>query len=806
MRKDKIYDVIRQRTKELIDNNTYDDGIDCLEISQTLSLDRANVSKIVNSLWREGKLVKIQTRPVLYLDYLYLINYFGQIYIPSTISKNETLTNYITNREIHAPADDIPLIDQIIGFDGSLLQNIKQAKASINYPPSGIAMVLNGDIGTGKYMFANYLLEYAIINGTKPKKAKFIRINCQDYQQNSDLFATTLLGKYTSNGFEKGIIEQAQSGIVYLENIEFLSQTSLDLVTNIIERNQHTYVGSSVSKALSSTIIAACSLNEKEQSLSWMKHFPLVLKFQALDKRPLLEKIETILDFFHKEAVNSKKTYKVPKDIITLFALMHYPKNLIQLRNEIKLTCSKAFLDSISTVSSVVTITYDHLSIDLLSGKYTNPNVIQTILGILKAFSNNYIVFNDNNDESPLIQLRKSKDESSIYRMSQFIDIIQQDATTIENPNEYINENINCIYNCGDAQLQAMHNRINPIVFQYLTEEIENNPQIFPLKSEKILYGIMLHVSNVLKRISLQTTHTSNKSNTVKGNLYSISAKRIYNKLEKVYKIKISDEEIGFLATYLRILGSWLNRNHVSVLILAQGNIASQYHNLIEESNFSNVSIDYIDINKDMQFNDCLEIACLKVTQIDQGAGVIILCDGIPFTNISEFIQSETNIRVRSITPLSYELLYQITKKCDDANTTLDSLSYSNVSSSTVTIDDNEDSFINQVVDKFINDSLTFLDTKKSIPLLNDSLVKITSELSIQYSNEIVVKFLCHCSHMLERVISQNTFKYPKSKEFMDNNKQLFNIIEKNFEPIERNFGISIPNSEYCFICEIFQE
>lgn len=40
----------------------------------------------------------------------------------------------------------------------------------------------------------------------------------------------------------------------------------------------------------------------------------------------------------------------------------------------------------------------------------------------------------------------------------------------------------------------------------------------------------------------------------------------------------------------------------------------------------------------------------------------------------------------------------------------------------------------------------------------------------------------------------------------MNDNKKLFNVIEKNFAPIERNFAISIPNAEYCYICEIFQE
>ncbi|MGC4439409.1 hypothetical protein ABXW85_11010 [Streptococcus suis] len=61
--KDIIYDFIMKNT---LVNNSNSKGLDTQFISNALSLQRSNVSSILNELVREDKLEKSPTRPVLY--------------------------------------------------------------------------------------------------------------------------------------------------------------------------------------------------------------------------------------------------------------------------------------------------------------------------------------------------------------------------------------------------------------------------------------------------------------------------------------------------------------------------------------------------------------------------------------------------------------------------------------------------------------------------------------------------------------------------------------------------------------------
>ena len=60
-RKDKIYDYVKLHTKEMIDTHSLENsGSDALSIALDLKLDRTNVSRELNTLWKEGRLIKLQ--------------------------------------------------------------------------------------------------------------------------------------------------------------------------------------------------------------------------------------------------------------------------------------------------------------------------------------------------------------------------------------------------------------------------------------------------------------------------------------------------------------------------------------------------------------------------------------------------------------------------------------------------------------------------------------------------------------------------------------------------------------------------
>lgn len=95
-RKEKVGLCLREHTIKALENERLDKaGVDADTIARKLKLDRANVSKELNKIWQEGAAIKIQGRPVLFLDLKTLSDAYPQSFFPNTISKNMSISEYI---------------------------------------------------------------------------------------------------------------------------------------------------------------------------------------------------------------------------------------------------------------------------------------------------------------------------------------------------------------------------------------------------------------------------------------------------------------------------------------------------------------------------------------------------------------------------------------------------------------------------------------------------------------------------------------------------------------------------------------
>lgn len=96
------------------------EGITASELSTFMNLDRANVSRYLNQLYKDGAVNKIEGHPVKY----------------SCVTKNEEKKS----KEIKKTYKEIKrnTLDTLVGAKLSLQMPIQQAKAAILYPPRGI--------------------------------------------------------------------------------------------------------------------------------------------------------------------------------------------------------------------------------------------------------------------------------------------------------------------------------------------------------------------------------------------------------------------------------------------------------------------------------------------------------------------------------------------------------------------------------------------------------------------------------------------------------------------------------------------
>ena len=95
-RMEKVGRYLKEWTREWLENGFQgENGVDALNCALDLDLDRANVSKELNRLWKEGKAIKLQGKPVYYLDYDEVAQRYPRHYIPSIIAKDERITDFI---------------------------------------------------------------------------------------------------------------------------------------------------------------------------------------------------------------------------------------------------------------------------------------------------------------------------------------------------------------------------------------------------------------------------------------------------------------------------------------------------------------------------------------------------------------------------------------------------------------------------------------------------------------------------------------------------------------------------------------
>ena len=815
---DKIKEYVKTKTEELIEKDILSKcgGIDALNCALDLKLDRANVSKDLNLLWKNGDLIKIQGKPVYYLHYQTLIFNYPDNFFPSFISANDSIENYIgpvrKKEEASIEKDEKNQndpFDSIIGSKGSLSDVILNAKSAVAYPPHGIASIIYGNVGVGKTALATCMYEFA--KQIHSENLPFKTIYCQNFLNDSSAFNDTLLG--TTNKSENkqsiGLLDLCSNGVLLIEQIEALSEANQNVLSTIIQKKQYQSTNSTKQKSLKTMIILTTTLKDNDKNISNLSRtVPIHLKLTDIDSRGIYEKLELIMDLLQKESRTTGFSIRIHKDIISLFALHKYPNNIDDLHNEIQLACSRAFLKNPNVTSKTIYLDYDCLSLNILSQTQNQSINNATVISLLSCIPNSFLQFDSSGSSNAISLFSSSQDLFKEHRMSQFIGEFSVDINELDNIDNYVRENINVLKDCPKAQLNSLKAVINPYVMQVFQKNIKEHIEYGALQTnQQLLYGILIHISNYIKRAEYEVVEEENNEISVVEKIYEKEyelAKEIYSSLGAAYSFKPSSRETDFLASYLAIANQWANHTTVAILVVCHGDsIASQMVDYIKNNLKGKYTLDAINYSSSMQFNDLLELVKLKAIKINNGAGVLVACDMEPLTSLNSHIYNETGIPSLCISNITLPFLIDLVEKSTSPINDLDSLVAKNVINKQET-KEQEISIIEQIRTRILSNIVSFIDTKKAVDVLMISLKNILKDLNLEYSDGIAIKFICHCTSMLERVIKNDTWEYKKINQFYKENSYLIHVVEQNIEIVGNAFDIIIPSNEIAYVCEIF--
>ncbi len=644
---------------------TKENGVSALDLVQFTNLERSNISRYLNTLHRENKLIKLEGRPVLYKSFV------------------EEKTNASRNKNIEKNKIEVinKGLDKLTGANQSLSVSIEKAKAAIIYPPKGLHTILLGETGVGKSLFAEQMYEYAKQANILDADAPFIRFNCADYVDNPSLLIAQIFGvkKGAFTGADKdkdGLLQQADRGILFLDEVHRLPPQGQEMLFTYIDKGLFRPLGETEQMNYVNVRIIAATTEDTDSYLlkTFTRRIPMTIVLPTLKERSLQERYSLIESFIKEESHRIGKSIYINKNCITSYLLYDCPNNIGQLKSDIQLACAKAFLKHKASSNTYILIEQSDLPNHVRKGMlYINEyrkeinELLQTTFDIL-GFSEK---------ESSPLQL--SHEEENIGE--DFYNIIDEKVESLKalgmeerEISEILNIDIESHFQkyIGAISERFGRDELNNLVDMetiQIVEEIlglaeENFNKIY---DEKIYFGLTFHLERSIDRIRNGEKIFNPKLNFIRVNYEKefLFAMRIAKIIDSKFLIETPVDEIGYLSMFFTSDAFGTIEEHPKVRIMVMMHGRSTATSMVEVVNSLVGSEDVISIDMPITMRPQMiyEIAKEKAIEISNGQGIIMLVDMGSLTNFGDMIKEETGIETRTIDMVSTLTVLDIARK-----------------------------------------------------------------------------------------------------------------------------------------------
>lgn len=484
---DRIYEFILENpsTKTIREQLEKNEGFTASTISETLSILRNNVSMELNELHRQGKIIKIVGRPVLYFPKKAVEDEIGR-----TLSDNELefdscepllkmLKPSIVER---SPFDDL------IGVNDSLKTPVEQAKAAVLYPPNGLHTMILGQTGVGKTLFANLMYRFSQHAKRLPADAPFIIFNCADYYNNPQLLMSHIFGHvkgaFTGADNDKGgLVEKAEGGILFLDEIHRLPPEGQEMIFYLMDSGTYNKLGETDRTRKSNVLIIGATTENPESSLlkTFMRRIPIIITLPSLEERTAFERVELLKYLLSSEAHRVNKPIRIEDEAAKALIGNTTYGNIGQLKSNIQLVCAQGFLNSFDKDEEIL-IDFKTLPINIKDGFFHFSNrrkELQAIAEYLEPYTtifpelNNTLITSD--EYEPNFNLYKIIEDKASILMDQGV----EDDDIKKFIKMDIDIHLNSFYN---KFKNTIHNREN--ILKIVNEEILNFAEGVELRIE----------------------------------------------------------------------------------------------------------------------------------------------------------------------------------------------------------------------------------------------------------------------------------------------------------------------------------
>ncbi len=611
--KEKVYDFIR-----LHDTDEKSGGVSTAYIAEAFSMQRTNVSRILNALVQEGKIHKTVGRPVLY----------------RSGTPEETR------------AEDC--FAELIGKDGSLRHAVQLVKAAVLYPKKSLNTIIVGARGTGKRRMAELMYQYAAACRRLPENAAYIQMNCKDFSGAEKRAETELFGENGSGGLWK----QAECGMLYLDNVQYLGG---GLRRFLVGRIQEEGGGP--------VVIISCTEESQIAEEEVLAKFPMIIHLPTLAERPITERMEMIQSLFSREASRIGRRLIVKEELFRCLLFYDCEANYHQLKGDIRMGCANAYVREYRSQEDILLYISDfehRVRGGLLRWGTKSVELDRLLPGNCSySFDGNRIYVQED-------------EEGNLYeRLHKKAVALDAEGLTQEEIYPILSEEVERSFGQYQKELvKEVGNReqLAVLVERRLVELVDvfmrrAETELARTLDDNIFYGLCLHLKSVLS--GNDGKKFANKGQMVRFRQmhqkeYGLGvelAERIY----AAYGTMLPEEEIILITMFLCYEVPMAQQNGSPVILFAfygEGIASSIVNTIVGLTHFENVySFEPIYAADKKQNYDSLK-RC--ISEIHRGKGVYVVYDGDFLPEMLDEIAEDTGILIRQfpapVTTMGIEL------------------------------------------------------------------------------------------------------------------------------------------------------
>ncbi|MGX7149075.1 sigma 54-interacting transcriptional regulator [Enterococcus ureasiticus] len=616
---------------ELLTQYSEKQPVTASEMAEQLQITRANVSSDLNQLVKLGKAKKIGTKPVYFFS----------------------TTPTIKNEE--------NILDDFIKKSPSLFHCGEQAKAAILYPPNGMHILLTGETGVGKSMFAELIYTYALVQNKLKADSNFITFNCADYANNPQLLVGSIFGvlkgAYTGADLDRvGLLEKANGGILFLDEIHRLPPEGQEMLFTFIDRGIYRRLGETNSERQAQVLLVCATTEDTSSSLlqTFIRRIPMRIEIPSLVDRGLEERLSLIATFFQTETKKLRTPIEVSTNTIRALLGYHCPNNVGQLKADIQLLCAKAYSQFIARQEETIKISSYELPHYIREGLY-NTEDRKKIWLLLPNMNTRFFLFNE--EETTLFLPKETKGNDIYQIIEQKMSDMERIGLNISQTTEIIDTTITNYYRSYNTDSVVDLNNLEQIVGSEIVatanKVCEKASRLLTIYlSDNVRYGLALHLYNTIQRVKRGQTIINPRIVEIKQEHPRLfdAAKHCLSVIESDFSIRLPEDEAGFLALFFTSDESKSKkRTKVEVIVVAHGeSTATSMANVVNKLLGEQIAIGF-DMNLEEKPIVTLTNIQNYLSAKNQLKDVLLLVDMGSLINFSDELEKNLNIQIRCI-------------------------------------------------------------------------------------------------------------------------------------------------------------